>query len=65
MWTFLTKNEAKDALIQALRTFIKGVFKLQSSGVLDADKENMSLPLHDGIRTPIPAPTTIVELRRG
>jgi hypothetical protein len=57
----LTKNEAKEALIQALRTFIKGYLSYNPA-VSDADKENMGVPLHDGTRTPIPAPTTIPEL---
>jgi hypothetical protein len=57
----LTKNEAKEALIRVLRTFIKG-FLAYNPAVSDADKENMGLPLHDGTRTPAPAPTTIPEL---
>jgi hypothetical protein len=57
----LTKNEAKDALITALRAFIKG-YLTYNPAVSDADRENMGLPLHDGTRTPVPAPTTIPEL---
>jgi hypothetical protein len=57
----LTKNEAKEALITALWTFIKG-YLTYNPAVSDADRENMGLPLHDGTRTPAPAPTTIPEL---
>ena len=57
----LNKNEAKEALTQSLRAFIKG-FLTYNPAVSDADKENMGLPLHDGTRTPAPAPTTIPEL---
>ena len=57
----LTKNEAKEALTASLRAFIKG-FLTYNPAVSDADKENMGLPLHDGTRTPAPAPATIPEL---
>ena len=57
----LNKNETKEALIEALRTFIKG-YLTYNPAVSDADKENMGLPLHDGTRTPTSAPTTIPEL---
>jgi hypothetical protein len=57
----LNKNEAKETLTQSLRAFIKG-FLTYNPAVSDADKENMGLPLHDGTRTPAPAPTTIPEL---
>jgi hypothetical protein len=51
----LEKNETRDALKAALRTFIKA-YLTYNPDVTDADKESMGLPLHDGIRTPIPAP---------
>jgi hypothetical protein len=57
----LTKNEAKEALLTAVRTFIKGCLTYNPA-VSDADKENMGLPLHDSTRTPVPTPTTIPEL---
>jgi hypothetical protein len=57
----LNKNETKEALTEALRTFIKG-YLTYNPAVTDADKENMGLPLHDGTRTPTSAPTTIPEL---
>jgi hypothetical protein len=57
----LNKNETKEALIQSLRAFIKA-YLTYNPAVSDADKENMGLPLHDGTRTPVPAPTTIPEL---
>jgi hypothetical protein len=57
----LNKNEAKEALAAALRTFIKA-YLTYNPAVTDADKENMGLPLHDGTRTPEPVPTTIPEL---
>jgi hypothetical protein len=57
----LNKNEAKEALTQSLRAFIKAYLTYNPT-VSDADKENMGLPLHDGTRTPVPAPTTIPEL---
>jgi hypothetical protein len=57
----LNKNETKEALIQNLRAFIKA-YLTYNPAVSDADKENMGLPLHDGTRTPVPAPTTIPEL---
>jgi hypothetical protein len=57
----LNKNETKEVLIQSLRTFIKA-YLTYNPAISDADKENMGLPLHDGTRTPVPAPTTIPEL---
>jgi hypothetical protein len=51
----LTKNEAKGALTASLRAFIRS-FLIYNPAVLDADKENMGLPLRDGTRTPAPAP---------
>jgi hypothetical protein len=57
----LNKNEAKEALTQSLRAFIKG-FLTYNPAVSDVDKENIGLPLHDGTRTPAPVPTTIPEL---
>jgi hypothetical protein len=57
----LNKNETKETLIQSLRAFIKA-YLTYNPAVSDADKENMGLPLHDGTRTPVPAPTTIPEL---
>jgi hypothetical protein len=57
----LNKNEAKEALTGSLRAFIKA-YLAYNPAVSDADKENMGLPLHDGTRTPAPAPTTLPEL---
>ncbi|MHB9291850.1 hypothetical protein Holit_00936 [Hollandina sp. SP2] len=57
----LNKNETKEALMQNIRAFIKA-YLAYNPAVSDADKENMGLPLHDGTRTPVPAPTTIPEL---
>jgi hypothetical protein len=57
----LNKNEAKETLTQSFRVFIKAYLTYNPT-VSDADKENMGLPLHDGTRTPVPAPTTIPEL---
>jgi hypothetical protein len=57
----LTKNEARDALKAALRTFVKAYLSYNPA-VTDADKERMGLPLHDATRTPVPPPSTIPEL---
>jgi hypothetical protein len=57
----LTKNEAKEALISVLRTFIKA-YLMYNPAVTDADKESMGLPVHDTTRTPTPVPSTIPEL---
>jgi hypothetical protein len=57
----LNKNEARNALKSSIRTFVKA-FLVYNPAVSDADKENMGLPLYDGKRTPVPAPTTIPEL---
>jgi hypothetical protein len=56
----LAKNEARDALKAALRTFIKA-YLTYNPEVTDVDKENMGLPLHDSTRTPVPPPATIPE----
>jgi hypothetical protein len=57
----LTKNEEKDALMEALRGFIKA-YLTYNPVVSDANEESMGLPLHDGTRTSVPPPTTIPEL---
>ncbi|WP_059370561.1 hypothetical protein [Treponema endosymbiont of Eucomonympha sp.] len=57
----LAKNEARDALKAALRTFIKA-YLTYNPEVTDVDKGNMGLPLHDSTRTPVPAPSTIPEI---
>ncbi|WP_162510929.1 hypothetical protein [Treponema endosymbiont of Eucomonympha sp.] len=57
----LAKNEARDALKAALRTFIKA-YLTYNPEVTDVDKESMGLPLHDSTRTPVPAPSTIPEI---
>jgi hypothetical protein len=57
----LNKKEAKEALTHSVRAFVRG-YLTYNPAVSDADKENMGLPLHDGTRTPVPAPTTIPEL---
>ncbi|GHU57074.1 hypothetical protein FACS189442_5990 [Spirochaetia bacterium] len=57
----LTKDKTRDALKTSLRAFVKA-YLAYNPAVSDADKENIGLPLHDGTRTPSPAPTTIPEL---
>jgi hypothetical protein len=57
----LEKNEARDALKAALRTFIKA-YLTYNPAVTDADKESMGLPLHDNTRTSVPPPSTIPEI---
>jgi hypothetical protein len=57
----LNKNEARDTLKTSIRSFVKA-YLAYNPAVSDADKENMGLPLHDGTRTPVPAPTTIPEV---
>ncbi|MDR0410723.1 MAG: hypothetical protein LBH75_01955 [Treponema sp.] len=57
----LNKNEAKEALTQSLRFFIKA-YLTYNPAVSDTDKKNMGLPLHDSTRTPVPVPTTIPEI---
>jgi hypothetical protein len=57
----LNKNEAKEALTGRLRSFIKA-YLAYNPAVSGAEKENMGLPLHDGTRTPAPAPRTSPEL---
>jgi hypothetical protein len=49
------KNEAKDALVHALRTYIQG-YIARNPAVTDEDKEEMGLPLRDTTPTPHPAP---------
>ena len=51
----LTKNEAKAALVHALRTYIQG-YIARNPAVTDEDKEQMELPLRDTTPTPHPAP---------
>ncbi|GHU33129.1 hypothetical protein FACS1894172_11050 [Spirochaetia bacterium] len=57
----LAKDEARDALKAAIRPFVKA-YLAYNPAVSDTDRESMGLPLHDGTRTPSPAPTTIPEL---
>jgi hypothetical protein len=57
----LNKNETRDALRSDIRAFVKA-YLAYNPAVSDADKENMGLPLHDGTRTPVPAPSTMPEL---
>ena len=51
----LAKNEAKNALIHALRTYVQA-YIARNPAVTDEDKERMGLPLHDATPTPRPAP---------
>ena len=51
----LAKNEAKDALIHALRTYVQGCIA-RNPAVTDEDREKMGLPLHDATPTPHPVP---------
>jgi hypothetical protein len=57
----LAKNEARDALKSAIRTFVKA-YLTYNPAVSDTDKESMGLPLHDTTRTPVPPPSTIPEV---
>ena len=57
----LEKNETRDALKAALRTFIKA-YLIYNPAVSNVERESMGLPLHNGTRTPTSAPTTIPEL---
>jgi hypothetical protein len=57
----LTKNEARDMLKSSIRVFVKA-YLAYNPAVSDADRENMGLPLHGGVRTPVPVPATIPEL---
>jgi hypothetical protein len=56
----LAKNEARDALKSALRTFVKA-YLAYNPAVTDADKKSMGLPLHDTTRAPVPPPSTVPE----
>jgi hypothetical protein len=47
----LAKNESREALTHALRTYIQG-FIARNPSVTDGDKENMGLPLRDSTPTP-------------
>jgi hypothetical protein len=51
----LAKNEAKDALAHALRTYVQG-YVARNPAVTDEDKELMGLPLRDTTPTPHPVP---------
>jgi hypothetical protein len=51
----LAKNQAKNALIHALRTYVQA-YIARNPAVTDEDKEQMGLPLHDGTPTPHPVP---------
>jgi hypothetical protein len=51
----LATNEAKDALVHALRTYIQA-YAARNPAVTDEDKEQMGLPLRDATPTPHPAP---------
>jgi hypothetical protein len=51
----LAKNEAKNALVHALRTYVQG-YVARNPAVTEEDKELMGLPLHDTTPTPHPAP---------
>jgi hypothetical protein len=51
----LAKNEAKDALVHALRVYVQG-YVARNPAVTDEDKELMGLPLRDTTPTPHPAP---------
>jgi hypothetical protein len=57
----LAKNEARDALKSAIRTFVKACLTYNPA-VSDTDKESMGLPLHDTTRTPVPPPSTFPEI---
>jgi hypothetical protein len=57
----LAKNETRDALKSAIRTFVKA-YLTYNPAVSDTDKESMGLPLHDTTRTPVPPPSTIPEI---
>ena len=57
----LNKNETRNALKAALRTFVKAYLTFNPA-VTNVDKESMGLPLYDGTRTPAPVPTTMPEL---
>jgi hypothetical protein len=56
----LNKDESRDALKAAQRTFVKAYLAFNPA-VMDADKESMGLPLRDNTRTPTPPPSTIPE----
>jgi hypothetical protein len=51
----LAKNEAKDALVHALRVYVQG-YVARNPAVTDEDKERMGLPLRDPTPTPHPVP---------
>ncbi|MDR2482028.1 MAG: hypothetical protein LBD08_00170 [Treponema sp.] len=51
----LVKNEAKDALVHALRTYVQG-YIARNPLVTDEDREQMNLPLYDTTPTPHPVP---------
>jgi hypothetical protein len=51
----LAKNEAKDALVHALRTYVQA-YIARNPEVTDEDKEQMGLPLRDTTPSPHPAP---------
>jgi hypothetical protein len=57
----LAKNEARDALKLAVRTFVKA-YLTYNPAVSDTDKESTGLPLHDTARTPVPPPSAIPEI---
>ncbi|GHU24903.1 hypothetical protein FACS1894172_04590 [Spirochaetia bacterium] len=56
-----SKNETRNALKAALRLFIKAYLNYNPV-ISDTDKEAMGLPLHNTVRTKIPAPSTFPEL---
>jgi hypothetical protein len=51
----LAKNDAKAALVHALRVYVQG-YIARNPAVSDEDKEAMGLPLRDTTPTPHPAP---------
>jgi hypothetical protein len=53
--TPLAKNEAKNTLVRALRTYVQG-YIARNPVVTDEDKEQMDLPPRDTTPTPHPAP---------
>jgi hypothetical protein len=51
------KNEARDALTTALRSFVMG-FITYNPKVTDDDRREMGTPIHDKVHTPAPIPAT-------
>jgi hypothetical protein len=56
----LNKNDARDALKAAIRSFVKANL-LYNPVLTSADRDRIGIPIHDNKRSPVPPPSTYPE----